>query len=255
MFGWSLNLSRIMNTTLRHSHVTFTIPGKLSRLLFDRKYDTLQMIPLAAEIYKSYLRSTARVKEKHIQPGILATLHKSGNSLNFNPHVHLIGTNELVDTKSGEIIKIDFLPYKEICYIWKKAFLKHLLKQNVITAQEYVMFNDSYKNGFHVCFQAISGTENEVLFRTAEYIATGYFHNTRITEVDNNEKTITFRYKKFMHRHIGKKYYAAKTMDIYEFMARMLFFLPEKNKKMIRYYGIYASNVEKKIKGCFIPYS
>jgi len=57
------------------------------------------------------------------------------------------------------------------------------------------------KKGFHVYFQAISGTENEVLFRTAEYIATGFFHNSQIIEVDNHKNTITFRYKKFMDRH------------------------------------------------------
>jgi len=190
----------------------------------------------------------AKVKDKHVQPGILATLHKSGNSLNFNPHVHLIGTSELVDTKLGEITKIDFLPYKKICYIWKKAFLSHLLKKKIITTEEFDAFCESYKKGFHVYFQAISGTENEVLFRTAEYIATGFFHNSQIMEVDNHKKTITFRYKKFMDRHTGKKYYAIKTMDIYEFMAKILFFLPDKNKKMIRYYGIYASNVDNKLK-------
>jgi len=113
--------------------------------MFERKYDTLQMISLAAEIYKSYLRSTAKVKDKHFQPGILATLHKSGNSLNFNPHVHLIGTKELIDTESGEIINIDFLPYKKICHVWKKAFLNHLFKQNIITEEEFGLFNDSYK--------------------------------------------------------------------------------------------------------------
>jgi len=80
------------------------------------------MISIAAGIYKSFLHSTADVKGKHFQPGILATLHKSGNSLNFNPHVHLIGTKELIDTESGEIINIDFLPYKKICHVWKKTF-------------------------------------------------------------------------------------------------------------------------------------
>ena len=36
-------------------------------------------------------------------------------------------------------------------------------------------------------------------------------------------------------------------MDIYSFMARMLFFLPDKHRKMIRYYGIYSHNIEDKL--------
>jgi hypothetical protein len=37
-------------------------------------------------------------------------------------------------------------------------------------------------------------------------------------------------------------------MDIYKFMALMLFFLPEKHSKMIRYYGIYANDIEDRLR-------
>jgi hypothetical protein len=43
-------------------------------------------------------------------------------------------------------------------------------------------------------------------------------------------------------------FFASKTMDIYKFMALMLFFLPEKHSKMIRYYGIYAKDIEHKLR-------
>ena len=50
-----------------------------------------------------------------------------------------------------------------------------------------------------------------------------------------------------MDRDTGKKIYKTKTMDIYSFMARMLFFLPDQHRKMIRYYGIYAHSVGEKL--------
>jgi hypothetical protein len=40
------------------------------------------------------------------------------------------------------------------------------------------------------------------------------------------------------------------TMDIYEFMAKMLYFLPDPNRgsaTVIRYYGIYAHGVEERL--------
>ncbi|MBN2161239.1 MAG: transposase [Spirochaetes bacterium] len=37
------------------------------------------------------------------------------------------------------------------------------------------------------------------------------------------------------------------TLDIYDFMARMLFYLPDKHRKSIRYYGIYAHGIAKKL--------
>jgi hypothetical protein len=247
LFGWSLNLSHIMNTTLHHNHVTFTIPGTISRVLFERKYEPDKMIKLASNIYRNVLISSAKLKGKEYQPGIMATLHKSGNSLNYNPHVHLVGTGQIVDTGTGEVIEVPYIPYGKVHHIWKAAFLKHLLKQNVISSAEYTAFNDRYSNGFHVYFQPITGDNNEVLFRTSEYIATGYFHNSQITAVDHAKRTVTFKYRKWVDRKTGKKLYSTKTMDIYLFMASMLFFLPGKNRKMIRYYGIYSGNIEKKL--------
>ena len=85
------------------------------------------------------------------------------------------------------------------------------------------------------------------LFKTSEYIATGYFHNTQIIEVNHAKKTVVYRYKKWVDRVSKEKTYATKTMNVFSFMARMLFFLPEKNRKMIRYYGIYEFDIEKKL--------
>jgi len=97
-------------------------------------------------------------------------------------------------------------------------------------------------------FQPIEGDANEVLFRTAEYISTGYFHNSQITAVDHVKKTVTFKYKSWVDRGTREKSFKTRTMDLYSFMGRMLFFLPEKNRKMIRYYGIYAHKLDEKIK-------
>ena len=247
LFGWTLNLSLIMNTSLKHSHVTFTIPGTVSKMLFERKYKPEQMINLAANLFRSMLLSSAKLKGKEFQPGILATLHKSGNGLNYNPHVHLIGTMEVVDIKTGEVFENIYIPYKTIRYVWQKAFLNHLIKKKIISEVESNSFTQKYANGFHVYFQPIIGNENDILFRTAEYIATGYFHNSQITAVDHWKKTITFRYKKWFDRNTREKQYATKKMDIYEFMAKMLYFLPEKHRKMIRYYGIYTNGIKDKL--------
>ncbi|HMZ67204.1 MAG TPA: transposase, partial [Leptospiraceae bacterium] len=40
-----------------------------------------------------------------------------------------------------------------------------------------------------------------------------------------------------------EKSFQDQTIAIYEFMAKMLFFLPDPNQKMIRYYGIYSNRI------------
>jgi len=248
LFGWSLNLSLVMNTLLRHSHITFTVPGQVSGILFERGYIADQMIQLSANLFRDTLLVSAKLKGKEYQPGILASLHKSGNGLNYNPHVHLAATTEIVNIKTGEIIKNIFLPYKQMRHTWKKAFLAHLKKKGIISDAEYKDLDEKYPNGFHVYFQPITAeNKTDLLFKTAEYIASGYFHNSRIIAVDHLEKTVTFRYKSWVDRVSREKSFKTITMDIYEFMARMIYFLPVKHKKMIRYYGLYAHGIKDKL--------
>ncbi len=247
LFGWSLNLSSILNTNLNHFHVTFTVPGGIRRLLFKRGYDTDMMIREASRFYRRLLLSSAGIKGKEYKPGIIATIHTCGNSLNFNPHIHIIGTSELINTETGEIIDNIFIPYKKARYLWMDFFLRHLVKKNIITNAEQKYLVSSYANGFHVYFKPVKGTDNEILFRAAEYIACGIMHSSQIVKVDHGRKKVTFRYKSWVNRKSGVKKYSLKTMDIYEFMARMLYFLPAKNRKTIRYYGIYASGIREKL--------
>ncbi len=78
-------------------------------------------------------------------------------------------------------------------------------------------------------------------------VTAGYFHNSMITSVDHVNRKITFRYKSWVDRNTKEKTFSEMTIDIFDFMARMLFFLPDKHRKAIRYYGIYAHGISKKL--------
>jgi hypothetical protein len=47
--------------------------------------------------------------------------------------------------------------------------------------------------------------------------------------------------------HTKEKIYAVQTLPVYEFMARILFYLPDRHRKSVRYYGIYARGIEEKL--------
>ncbi len=158
------------------------------------------------------------------------------------PHIHMIGTRELVNIRTGEIIRPAYLPYRKIRLHWMHCFCKLLVRRNIMTAEESRSIRARCTNGFHVYFQPITGSDNDVLFRTAEYIASGFFHNSQILKVDDSKKEIIFKYRSWVDHASKKKYYKNIKMDIFEFMARMLYFLPDHHQKSIRYYGIYAQS-------------
>ena len=148
-----------------------------------------------------------------------------------------------VDT--GEIKKVIFIPYKKFRLLWKETILRYLVRAGILSRGESAIFRKQYQNGFHVYFQPINGSDNDVLFRTAEYLASGFFHNSQILKVDNEKKTISFKYRSWVDRGTRKKHFSIITMDVNEFMARMLYYLPEQHQKTIRYYGLYASTYRK----------
>lgn len=244
LFGWSIQLSRILNPELPHYHIVFTLPGRLNELLLQRLVNPRFLNKLAAKVYTKRLRTIAKVN-KNCKPGILSTLHQAGNHLNFNPHVHAIATRDLVDTKSGEITEIQFIPYKTMRYDWQRTVCKFLFQKNHLTKEEYNFFLKSYPRGFHVYFEKINIEESASIFRIAQYIAFGLFHNSQIQKVDSNQQTLTFRYKSNVESITKEKTYESLTMPIDEFLARMLFFLPNKHEKSVRYYGIYVSPARK----------
>ncbi|MBN1495147.1 MAG: transposase, partial [Spirochaetes bacterium] len=127
------------------------------------------------------------------------------------------------------------------------AAIRLFKKNGIVSEEEVRIIKEKYKNGFHVHLQPIIGTYTEVLFRTAEYLTAGYFHNSMITGIDHDKKKRTFRYKSWVDRNTKKKTYSEMTIDIYDFMARMLFYLTDKHRKAIRYYGIYPHGIKNKL--------
>jgi hypothetical protein len=104
---------------------------------------------------------------------------------------------------------------------------------------------ESCPRGFHVYFEKINKEESDSIYRIAQYIAFGLFHNSQIQKVDSNLQTLTFRYKSNVETITKEKSYQSLTMPIDEFLARMLFFLPNKHEKSVRYYGIYVRPAKK----------
>jgi len=202
---------------------------------------------VAAGSVRRILKGAAAVKGTEWTNGMIATVHPCGNGLNYNPHVHLISTRELVNIDTGELISPRFVPYAAARIKWMKTSLRFLVKKGCLTHDETNSFIARFPRGFHVHFKPIQGNENDVLFKTAEYLGAGIFHNSQIEEVNHEEVTVTFKFRRWIDRHTKEKLYAVQTLNIYEFMARMLYYLPDRHCKSVRYYGFYARGIDEKL--------
>ncbi|MCB1174220.1 MAG: transposase [Leptospiraceae bacterium] len=247
LFGWSTRLPQILEQEWQHMHLTWTLPGRLRNLLFERQFEPQIMNHIAARIYQQLARKyVCKTYDHYWQAGILSTVHSCGNGLNYNPHVHSIVTRELLHTQTGELVAPKFLPYTPFRKAWRDALLRVLVRRKYISATESRQFKQRYPKGFTVHFQPIDNKANpKTLYRTAQYLASGYFHNSQIIKVDHDKMRVTFRHRKHLNVRTREKRYATVTLPIYEFMSRMLFYLPGQHQKAVRYYGIYATNKRK----------
>jgi len=62
LYGWSINLSQIMDTSFTHVHVTYTVPGTVSKRLSEKGFKAEEMIPRAATVYWMAIRRNAGKK-------------------------------------------------------------------------------------------------------------------------------------------------------------------------------------------------
>jgi hypothetical protein len=60
LYGWSMNLSHVMNTGFSDFHVTFTLPGPVTRILFEKRFSCEDMITAAAGVYWKELLKSAK---------------------------------------------------------------------------------------------------------------------------------------------------------------------------------------------------
>lgn len=233
-----------MQPSFRHYHIVFTLPGRLTGLLFETDFKPEILNRLAAEVYQKSLRISKATLDMKFKAGVMSTVHIAGNGLNFNPHVHMVATRDLVDIETGEIKEVNYFSFKDIRLFWQTRLLNYLYRKRFIDKEEQQFFKENYKNGFHAYFQPIQSSDeqnpDEILFRTAEYLGTNILHNSQIENVDHQNKRVAIKFRNWVERKTKKSHYKTLNIDVYEFMARMLYFLPDKFTKTIRYYGIYA---------------
>jgi len=245
LFGWSVHLDQVLNGSLQHVHITWTLPGRLRNRLFRRGFRPEIMNRIAATLFRDKALRHSGFDRREWRAGMFATVHKSGNGLNYNPHVHMIAARELLNIATGELRTAGFLPYAAFRRAWRDAVLRVLVRRRLLSAEESREMKSKYPRGFNVHFEPIAKSDPKALYRTAEYLASGFFHNSNITAVDHEAATVTFRHRSRLDARTREKRYAHLTLSVHEFMARMLYYLPDHHQKSVRYYGFYASAYRK----------
>ena len=220
----------------KHRHIVFTMSDKLwpyfqkYRFLLDGLFDA------ASQAVLSWFHELN--KSQDFRPGIMCTLHTFGRDLKWNPHIHMLCTEG--GAGNIEVFRIiKHINFKALRCRWQKLILDYL--SNHLPSYELPKFkkikNEIYKeyeNGFYVYAKPDNiSSINQTINYVVRYTGRPAMAQSRILDYDGTY--VTYYYE----RHEDGKRVEEK-IHVYEFIKRLIKHIPDKNFKVVRYYGIYA---------------
>ena len=225
---------------VKHRHIVFTIPEEL-RKFFGIDRQRLKILPkCAARAVTSWMHSLN--KKEEFTPGIVTVIHTFGRDLKWNPHVHMMVT----EGGKGNITEwrhIRHISYESLRKRWQKILLDEVTSISGNTKEVKLIKNKLYKEkdkGFYVYAKTEIKSAKTAAKYVGRYVGRPAISESRILKYDG--KNVTYKYT----RHEDNKV-IVETVHVYEFIKRIIRHIPEKNFKMIRYFGIYSRRSKCKV--------
>lgn len=197
-------------------------------------------------------------------PGICSVLHTFGGDLGFHPHIHLLLTlGGLADDEKFDFNvwkDCSFFPEKVLKTEFKRLLLKQLrkvAKEKLLDIPEFVKklwwqkhrvinFYHLSQKLWNVIWYVFIGEKLDNAKYTTKYIGRyakrPCLSETKIDSYDKERQVVAFTYKDKVAK-TDKQI----TLSVEEFMGRLIRHIPEKNFRMIRYYGLYANAVKNEL--------
>lgn len=230
--NWIENmLGNLIN--VKHRHMVFTIPEEL-RKFFGIDRQRLKILPkCAAKAVTSWMHSLN--KKEQFTPGIVTVIHTFGRDLKWNPHVHMMVT----EGGKGSITEwrhIRHFAFEALRKRWQKILLDEITYISGNSKEIRILKNKLYKKhdkGFYVHAKTEIKSAKGAAKYVGRYVGRPAIAESRILDYDG--ENVTFKYT----RHEDNKE-VIETVQVYEFIKKLIIHIPEKNFKMIRYFGIYS---------------
>jgi hypothetical protein len=245
-----------------HYHVVFTLPSEYHTLwLYNRDWFIKAQFEASVDTLRTLLEGRQFQKKADqgklkATPGLIATLHTWGRSLNLHPHIHILVTAGGLDSNNDwQAIKGDYLlPIKQVKALYRgklQSKIKAYLESNDIRypknqqkKDQDRIYRETYKKDWSVRIQEKYSHGKGVLIYLSRYLGSNPIKPEQLTLINRN-KEILFSY--WSHRDQQRK---QQRLTIEAFLNRYLLHQPRSSTHSIRYYGLYSSSSKKKRQRC-----
>ena len=234
--NWIAKATNVLPKT-RWQHITFTMPESLWEIFWFNR-DLLNVISgVAAGIIQEIAR------KKNAVTGIFTALHTFGRDLKRNVHIHLSVTCGGLNDNNAWVNL--FFPAAPIKKIWRhriiELFRNEYENQNLSLPHNYqpkasfdLWMQKLYTTPWYVHLQKPSDNHKRNIEYLGRYIKRPPISEARIDAYDGEK--VTFRFLDHYNGTIERI-----KMPVMNFIARLIRHIPDRNFKMIRYYGFLSN--------------
>ena len=221
-----------------YRHIILTVSDKLWPYFEGNSILQKLMLDTAAKVMKDIVKNY-NGKDRKAEPGIIMVLHPFGRDLKTNMHVHMLMTEGGL-SPSGKWISMPYIDYRTIRKKWQYYILTALKKAMKGDRELAKIIDWCFKertNGFNIqAKRRIEGKTKKAARYMARYVRHPAIADSRIIGYDTRNVT-------FIYEREGKQH--TVVIDKFEFIHNVIKHIPDKNFKMIRYYGIHGRRGKK----------
>jgi hypothetical protein len=227
---WAERLMKKIIKGLTYRHLTFSMPEIIwSYIKEKRELQKILMDVASATIKEMFSYSV----KQEVAPGIIIVLHPFGKDLIFKPHVHALSTEGGYNSQNKFVKLGNYIDYNTFHEKWQYnllAALRNFIPQSIID----LCFR-KYPKGFCAYIKPERLYYGKGLIKyIGRYIRHPSIANSRI--IDYNGNGVTFYYE---DKNRNKVF---KTMMVFDFISAIIQHIPERNFRLVRYYGVYSRN-------------
>lgn len=228
---WAQSLSKAMFDVV-HRHVVLSVPDVLWPILLEHR--ELHKIYMGAAI-KAINDTLSHSLRKEVTAGVIVVLHPFSRDLSFKPHIHLLVTEGGFD-RQGRFIPKKFIPAYALRKTWQYQVLSRFKKALPKTKEMSALIDSLFKkyDGFYAHLPAESRitSKRQIARYVGRYVRHPAIANSRICGYDGANVTFWYEDNEDIRHY--------RTMTTFEFIQAIIQHIPERNFKMIRYYGAYC---------------
>jgi hypothetical protein len=220
-----------------HCLWTFTIPKMLRPYFMCRRELLGDLVRLAYETIHELLSEAAG--DDKARPGVVAVPQTFGSVLNVHPHAHCLASRGVWDEK-GQWLPVPYIDTTAAEKLFAHKIFR-LLKSKDLLSDERMELLLSFRNsGFSVdTSPTVWSQDAQGLERLCRYLLRCPVSLSRIHWTPGS-KTLFYE-SKGSHDDPLLSHPKGESLDIFEFIARVLTQIPEPRKHGVHYFGAYAS--------------